>query len=197
MMDYTKYSEPSNETVEEIKALDECSMEELVEVATKEGITVMNGVTRDELIVAINNKREEVMDELIAEANECEELIEEELKLMTDEPEETWAVTQEDDGVHVRPVVDGEIVETPVVEVIKPEETKKDVLPAVITGCAKLNVRKEASKTADVVCVLANGTEVTIDVAESTEDFYKIYAVSGETLIEGYCIKDFVSINIK
>ena len=152
MMEYTTYSEPSNETVEEIKALEDCTIDELVEVANKEGVLVLDAYSREEIIVAINTKREEVMDELIAEVNSEEEIV---------------------------------------------EEVEEDILPAVITGCTKLNVRKEACKTADVVCVLDNGAEVTIDVTKSTEDFYKVYGVSGETLFEGYCIKDFVSINIK
>lgn len=147
------------EEVEEIKALDECTRDELVEVAIREGIEVTEDATREELIEAIIINREEVMDELINEVNSINE---EEIE----EPEET-------------------------------EEVEEDILPAVISGCAKVNIRKEASKTSEVVCVLANGTEVTIDVAKSTEEFYKIYTVSGETLIEGYCIKDFVSINIK
>lgn len=37
-------------------------------------------------------------------------------------PEDGWAVTQEDDGkVHVRPVQNGEIMDTPVVRVEKPK----------------------------------------------------------------------------
>lgn len=40
--------------------------------------------------------------------------------------ESNWAVTQEDDrNVHVRPVVDGEIVDTPVEQVITNEELEK------------------------------------------------------------------------
>lgn len=144
------------EEVEEIKALDECTRDELVEVAIREGIEVTEDATREELIEAININREEVMDELINEVN---------------------SINEE--------------------EIEEPEEVEEDILPAVISGCTKVNIRKEASKTSEVVCVLANGTEVTIDVAKSTEEFYKIYTVSGETLIEGYCIKDFVSINIK
>ena len=36
-----------------------------------------------------------------------------------------WAVTEEEDGVHVRPVENGEILDTPVKKVIKPKKTKK------------------------------------------------------------------------
>lgn len=38
---------------------------------------------------------------------------------------ENFAVTQEEDGkVHVRPVVDGEIIDTPVVKIEKPKRRK-------------------------------------------------------------------------
>lgn len=36
-----------------------------------------------------------------------------------------WAVTEEKDGVHVRPIVDGEILDTPIEKVIKPKRVKK------------------------------------------------------------------------
>lgn len=40
------------------------------------------------------------------------------------EEKEQWAVTQEEDGIHVRPVVNGEIIDTPVEKTEKPK-TKK------------------------------------------------------------------------
>ena len=116
------------------------------------------------------------------------------------EPEEVkWAVTEENDGLHVRPVVDGEILDTPVEKVVTPEDIIKEeqenkntgaVAPAVISGCAKINVRKEASKTAAIVCVIEEGTEVQVDLENSTEDFYKVSMSN----TEGYCMKQFVSI---
>lgn len=38
---------------------------------------------------------------------------------------EAWAVTEEKDGVHVRPIVDGEIIDTPIEKVEKPKRTRK------------------------------------------------------------------------
>lgn len=39
---------------------------------------------------------------------------------------EGWAVTEEEDGkVHVRPIENGEILDTPVEKVIKPKPTRK------------------------------------------------------------------------
>ena len=70
---------------------------------------------------------------------------------------------------------------------IQPEETKEE---GVVEGCAKLNVRKEANKTAEVVCVINKGDSVVIDRANSTEDFYKVCVLD----FEGYCVKDFIKI---
>ena len=49
------------------------------------------------------------------------------VKVIEVEPEkEKWTVTEEEDGnVHVRPVVNDEIIDTPVEKIIKPKSTKK------------------------------------------------------------------------
>lgn len=121
--------------------------------------------------------------------------------IRVDQVEETLAVTEEEDGVHVRPVVDGEIIDTPVVEVIKPEEITEEetILPSntksigVVTGCSKLNVRKEPYKDAEILCVINKNEEVEINTEEEAtyEYFYKVITSKG---VEGYCIKDFISI---
>ena len=48
------------------------------------------------------------------------------VKVIEVEPEkEQWTVTKEEDGnVHVRPVVNGEIIDTPVEKIIKPKSNK-------------------------------------------------------------------------
>ena len=86
-------------------------------------------------------------------------------------------------------------------EEVKPEETEEqdkiqpdEIKEAVVVNCEKLNVRKEASKTSEVVCVIAKNTELTVSITKSTEDFYKVYAVNNEVLVEGYCIKSFIKI---
>lgn len=88
------------------------------------------------------------------------------------------------------------ISEEPVVEEAVVEETVEE--PAVIEptigfvdGCDKLNVRKESTKDSEVLCVLDKLSEVTINLSNSTEDFYKIMTSEG---IEGYCMKKFITI---
>lgn len=88
------------------------------------------------------------------------------------------------------------ISEEPVVEEAVVEEAVEK--PAVIEptigfidGCDRLNVRKESTKDSEVLCILDKLAEVTIDLSNSTEDFYKVMTSEG---IEGYCMKKFITI---
>lgn len=118
--------------------------------------------------------------------------------MRTNPVEENWTVTEEKDGVHVRPVVDGEIINTPVEEVLKPkleedskEPTVEDIRSVTIKDCNKLNVRKDPNKESKVLCVIDKNTEFTVNLTKSTEDFYKVTLSNG---VEGYCMKEFISI---
>lgn len=59
-----------------------------------------------------------------------------------------------------------------------------------VANCTKLNVRKEAKANSNVLCILNKGDKVTINLNESTEDFYRI---STKT-IEGFCMKNFIEL---
>ena len=59
----------------------------------------------------------------------------------------------------------------------------------VVVDSLKLNVRAEPSVDAEVVCVLDVMSEIKIDVAKSTHDWFKIYTAIG---VEGYCMRKFV-----
>lgn len=54
----------------------------------------------------------------------------------------------------------------------------------------KLNVRSQATKQSDVVCVIDDGTEVTVISCEPTNGFYKVN-VNG---LEGFCMQEFITI---
>lgn len=73
------------------------------------------------------------------------------------------------------------------------ETVETKTLPAmvegVVSGCAKLNVRSDASLFADVVCTLDVMSEIMIDVNKSTKDWLYICIATG---VEGYCMKKFV-----
>lgn len=113
------------------------------------------------------------------------------------------------------PVVEPEIIETPVVEsepVVHPEgvfpipveeipETEPEIQdnqptpPAYVMGrvigCAKLNVRRAPKPRAEVLCEINCDSEVEVIESESTIDFYKICTAAG---VEGYCVKTYISI---
>lgn len=78
---------------------------------------------------------------------------------------------------------------TPVVE-----ESVEEPTPVVgkVVDCSKLRIRKAGNANAEVVCEIPVGTELTIDEAGSTSDFYKVYTAAG---VEGFCMKKFVEIN--
>lgn len=76
----------------------------------------------------------------------------------------------------------------PVDPEVKPAEDEP--AEGVVEGCARLNVRKEASKTADVVRVINKGDSVMVDLVNSTDDFYKVFTLD----FDGYCVKDFIKI---
>ena len=59
-----------------------------------------------------------------------------------------------------------------------------------VSDCTKLNVREQPEIDADVVCVLNNGTEVEINVVNSTNEWFSVCTAAG---IEGYCMRKFIN----
>lgn len=79
-------------------------------------------------------------------------------------------------------------------EVVKVEEVMNAIAETattgVVTGCMKLNVRENPNTDSNILAVINEGDEVTIDVnASTTEDFYKITTATG---LEGYCMKSYI-----
>lgn len=68
-------------------------------------------------------------------------------------------------------------------------KTLPETVSGMVVGCAKLNVRSDASLFADVVCTLDVMSEIMIDVNKSTKDWLYICTATG---VEGYCMKKFV-----
>ena len=66
-------------------------------------------------------------------------------------------------------------------------------LPETVTGtvvdCSKLNIRVAPNIDADIACVLDVKSEIEIDVAKSTDEWFYICTAAG---IEGYCMRKFV-----
>lgn len=64
-------------------------------------------------------------------------------------------------------------------------------LNGVVSGCDRLNIRKESNKDSAVITIITKNAEVIIDPTKSTNEFYKVTTASG---VEGYCMKTFITI---
>ena len=84
-----------------------------------------------------------------------------------------------------------ENVDEPIVEEVKQEIVLVD---GIVSNCELLNIRKESSKDAEVLCTIGVNTMVKVDltVDKEAEEFYKIVTPNGE---EGYCMNKFITIN--
>lgn len=79
-------------------------------------------------------------------------------------------------------------------EVKEPEEvteTAKETVGVVNDSCTALNVRKEPSLEAEIICSINSGSKLVVDEAESTDDWVKVCA---ETGAEGFCMKEYVTV---
>lgn len=97
--------------------------------------------------------------------------------------------TPEEEIVHTE--VEETVIDNVELPVDEPEDVENDILLGNVTGCTKLNVRQEPVADGAIIGTLPVSTEVMIDEAESTEDFYKICTASG---MEGYCIKEYITV---
>ena len=102
-----------------------------------------------------------------------------------------------------RPVSEDEVIQTeeltvdvapvneePVVEEVPVEEAVV-TLRGVVTGCTKLNVRVAPVMGATVVCEIARNAKVNVYPDKSTDEWFSVCTEAG---IEGFCMKQFISI---
>lgn len=83
-------------------------------------------------------------------------------------------------------------VETVVETVTEPEIVNEpEPTIGVVTNCVRLNVREDSEPNAKIVGSINASTELVIDMAESTDEFYKIITSAG---IEGFCVKKYITI---
>ena len=90
------------------------------------------------------------------------------------------------EGQIVIPEVEPELVSDP-----EPSVEQENRKFGKVNNCKKLNIRKLPSRDAEIVSELIEGSEVMIDEKESTALFYKICTEHG---IEGYCMKDYITV---
>lgn len=88
-----------------------------------------------------------------------------------------------------------EIAEREIVVEDSIEETTESVEPSavfgVVTECGKLRVRSTPEIADNVLTEIILASKVLVYLKESTDEFYKITTEAG---IEGYCMKQYISI---
>lgn len=85
-----------------------------------------------------------------------------------------------------------ETVEETIVEEIDDtvkSQTQQRAVYGIVSGCGKLNIRESSSKDSDILCVIDEGSVVSIDFAKSTEDWLSICTNAG---IDGFCMAKFI-----
>ena len=116
---------------------------------------------------------------------------------------------EENNEINVEPIVEEELNideenkdsqvdnNTELKEIQNENNVEKDSIKVFINGmvanCKKLNVRSEAKKDSDVLCVINEGTELRMD-DKLINDFYKVYFEYEGIIVEGYCLKDFIEL---
>ena len=138
-------------------------------------------IMENNIVEELNHNIEKVNEVTEENVNEIEESVKE-TEEITNEVNET--VEQVEETINEVEESTNEI-----------EETKEEVTEEVIgkiSGFEKLYVRKEASKDSEPVGIVTNKDDLSINVARSTDDFYKVITSNG---LEGYCVKEFVKID--
>lgn len=126
-----------------------------------------------------NNNIEE-LNQNIEEVTEVTEETVNEVEESTNETEETTEEVTEE-------VTEPEVI-VPSIE----NNVENNEVIGKISGFEKIYVRKEASKDSEPVGIVTDKDYLSIDVARSTDDFYKVITSNG---LEGYCVKEFVKID--
>ena len=134
-------------------------------------------------IEEVTEVTEETIEENTEEVNETIEQVEETVNEVEESTNETEETTEE---------VTEEVTEPEVIVPSIENNVENNEVIGKISGFEKLYVRKEASKDSEPVGIVTNKDDISIDVAHSTDDFYKVITSNG---LEGYCVKEFVKID--
>lgn len=93
----------------------------------------------------------------------------------------------ENPNVDQVPVTAPETVDETPVSAPEPEPN----VTGVVIGCGRLNIRKEPSTSATILCEVSLKSELIIDPNKSTDDWYSVCTPAG---VEGFCMKKFVAL---
>lgn len=134
-------------------------------------------------IEEVTEVTEETTEKSNNEVNETVEQVEETVNEVEESTNETEETTEE---------VTEEVTEPDVIVPSIENNVENNEVIGKISGFEKLYVRKEASKDSEPVGIVTDKDDLSIDVAHSTDDFYKVITSNG---LEGYCVKEFVKID--
>ena len=134
-------------------------------------------------IEEVTEVTEETTEESTDEVNETVEQVEETANKVEESTDETEETTEE---------VTEEVTEPEVIVPSIEDGVENNEVIGKISGFEKLYVRKEANKDSEPVGIVTSQDDLSIDVAHSTDDFYKVITSNG---LEGYCVKEFVKID--
>ena len=134
-------------------------------------------------IEEVTEVTEETTEESTEEVKENVEQVEETIN----EVEEPTNEIEETTGEVTEEVTEPEVI-VPSIE----NNVENNEVIGKISGFKKLYVRKEASKDSEPVGIVTDKDDLSIDIARSTDDFYKVITSNG---LEGYCVKEFVKID--
>ena len=134
-------------------------------------------------IEEVTEVTEETTEESTDEINETVEQVEETVNEVEESTDETEETTEE---------VTEEVTEPEVIVPNIEDGVENNEVIGKISGFEKLYVRKEANKDSEPVGIVTDKDDLSIDIAHSTDDFYKVITSNG---LEGYCVKEFVKID--
>lgn len=137
----------------------------------------------EELNQNIEEVTEVTAEESTDEVNETVEQVEETVNEVEESTDETEETTEE---------VTEEVTEPEVIVPNIEDGVENNEVIGKISGFEKLYVRKEANKDSEPVGIVTTKDDLSIDIAHSTDDFYKVITSNG---LEGYCVKEFVKID--
>ena len=126
---------------------------------------------------------EETTEESTNEVNETVEQVEETVNEVEESTKETEETTKE---------VTEEVTDQEVIVPSIDNNVENNEIIGKVSGFENLYVRKEASKDSEPVGIVTDKDDISIDVARSTDDFYKVITSNG---LEGYCVKEFGKID--
>ena len=69
------------------------------------------------------------------------------------------------------------------------EEPKCALAIGIVTGCSRLNVRKEPKTDSEVICTVPVWSQIQICMTHEDGMWYHVYTAAGQ---EGYCMKQFI-----